>query len=563
MTACKNCNSEFEVTDNDLKFLEKTSPVFNGQTYLIPKTKKCPECRFIRLLNERNARSLYRRKCDFSGKKIISQYHENQPFPVYDLDIWWSDKWDAMDYGIDFDFSRGFFEQFQELKNKVPHFSAYIIGGTLENSNYTNCTGYLKNCYLIFESDYNEDCYYSNLLKKCKNVIDCSICYEDELCYECIDCISCNNLKYSQDCKNCNDSFFLKNCIGCNDCIGCINQRQKKYMIFNKQYSKEEYEKIKSEMKLETRTGISELRKLSLDFCQKQPHKAFEGEQNENCTGDHIYNSKNSHNCFDSKDLEDCKNCYKVSINVKDCQDYSSWGDNAELVYYSSACGDNINKLAFCTTTATNMNNAYYCDQCVSCNNVFGCMGLNKKKYCILNKQYTKEEYEEMVPKIIEHMKKHEEWGEYFPKSICPFGYNETIAMEYFPKTKEEAIKAGYKWNEYKQESPKASKIIKGKDLPETINEIDDSILDNAIECEVTGRLFKITEQELKMYKRLNLPIPSKHYDVRHQERMDRRLPRKLFERKCDKCGQEIKTPYLQDSQEIVYCESCYLKEVA
>jgi hypothetical protein len=27
------------------------------------------------------------------------------------------------------------------------------------------------------------------------------------------------------------------------------------------------------------------------------------------------------------------------------------------------------------------------------------------KEYCILNKQYTKEEYEILVPKIIEHMK--------------------------------------------------------------------------------------------------------------------------------------------------------------
>jgi len=31
-------------------------------------------------------------------------------------------------------------------------------------------------------------------------------------------------------------------------------------------------------------------------------------------------------------------------------------------------------------------------------------------KYCILNKQYSKEEYEELVPKIIEHMQKTGEW---------------------------------------------------------------------------------------------------------------------------------------------------------
>jgi hypothetical protein len=37
-------------------------------------------------------------------------------------------------------------------------------------------------------------------------------------------------------------------------------------------------------------------------------------------------------------------------------------------------------------------------------------VGLHDKSYCILNKQYTKEEYEELVPKIIEKMMKDDEW---------------------------------------------------------------------------------------------------------------------------------------------------------
>ena len=27
------------------------------------------------------------------------------------------------------------------------------------------------------------------------------------------------------------------------------------------------------------------------------------------------------------------------------------------------------------------------------------------------------------------------EWGEFFPSSLSPFGYNETVAQEYFPLT--------------------------------------------------------------------------------------------------------------------------------
>ena len=81
-----------------------------------------------------------------------------------------------------------------------------------------------------------------------------------------------------------------------------------------------------------------------------------------------------------------------------------------------------------------------YCISCFGSHDCFGCVGLRNKSYCILNTQYTKEEYEELVPRIIIHMMKNGEWGEFFPSSMSPFGYNETVATEYFPREKEEAL---------------------------------------------------------------------------------------------------------------------------
>ncbi|USN57470.1 MAG: hypothetical protein H6766_03385 [Candidatus Peribacteria bacterium] len=63
----------------------------------------------------------------------------------------------------------------------------------------------------------------------------------------------------------------------------------------------------------------------------------------------------------------------------------------------------------------------------------FGCDGLRNKEYCIFNQQYTKEEYNELAPKIIDHMKQTGERGEFFHPSLSPFGYNETVANEYYP----------------------------------------------------------------------------------------------------------------------------------
>jgi hypothetical protein len=553
MKDCKQCNQSFEITDSDRRFYNNIG---------VPEPLNCPQCRLIRRLQERNARQLYWRKCDYSGKKIISQYHENQPFPVYDQAVWWSDKWDAMKYGRDFDFKRPFFEQFKDLTNSVPHFSVFIVGGTLENSDFTNCTGYIKNCYLISEADYDEDCYYSNRIYHSKNLVDCTNCYEGDYSYECIDCIKPNNLFYSQECQSCSYSWFLQSCVECKNCIACINQRHKEYMIFNKKYAKEEYEKIKEGFQLGHYEKIPELKKKAREFFKTQPHKALQGENNQNVAGDHVYNSKNADLCFECKDLEDCKYCAKVANGIKNCMDYTSWGFKADIVYESASCGDNAYNLKFCSTCTTNNSDLAYCFQCTSCSDLFGCAGLKHKKFCILNKQYSKEEYKKLVPKIIAHMKKTGEWGQFFPADLCAFGYNETIAMDHFPLTKKEALSKGYKWSDYEMPPPEVEKTIPADRLPDTVGEIPDDVLSWAITCEVTGKPFRLVAAELAFYREMNLPIPHRHPGQRHRDRMSLRPPYQLWDRICDLCKKAIKTTYSPDRPEKIYCEACYLKEV-
>ena len=189
-------------------------------------------------------------------------------------------------------------------------------------------------------------------------------------------------------------------------------------------------------------------------------------------------------------------------------------------------------------------------------------MGLNNQEYCILNRQYTRAEYEALVPRIIEHMQATSEWGEFFPVSLSPFGYNETIAQEYFPMTREEALQQGFHWSDYEPPAPAVSRVIPANKLPESIDDIPDDILNWAIECEVTGKPFRIIAQELDFYRKHHLPIPRRHPDQRHADRMALRNPRKLYSRKCDKCGTEMRTTYAPERPERVYCEGCYDREV-
>jgi CxxC-x17-CxxC domain-containing protein len=127
---------------------------------------------------------------------------------------------------------------------------------------------------------------------------------------------------------------------------------------------------------------------------------------------------------------------------------------------------------------------------------------------------------------------------------------------------KEKALKQNFNWSNYEPPFPKVDKIIPASKLPDNILDIPDDILNRAIECEVTKKPFKIIKQELEFYRKHNLPIPKRHPDQRHLDRMNLRNPRKLFDRKCDKCGKDIKTTYSPDRNEIVYCEECYNKEV-
>jgi len=79
-----------------------------------------------------------------------------------------------------------------------------------------------------------------------------------------------------------------------------------------------------------------------------------------------------------------------------------------------------------------------YTELCNNSNHCFGCIGLRKKEHCIFNTSYSTQEYESLVGKIIGHMKNTDEWGEFFPHHLSPFGYNETVAEEYFPMTEVE-----------------------------------------------------------------------------------------------------------------------------
>ena len=546
MKTCANCQSPFEVADKDREFY---------QTMEVSEPTFCPPCREQRRMLQVNQMNLYKRKCDQTGDAIISNYHSESPFKVYSQKYWFSDQFDTTEYGREFDFNRPFFEQLMELWKAVPRPALFTDFLNDENSDFTNYAGKNKDCYLIMDSDENRDCYYSYSVNGSKNSSDCFRLDQGELCYENVDSKNCYNSSYIYNSDNCSDSMFLANCIGVKNSIMCSNLRQKEYHIFNKPVRKEEFEKVRDSLK--SRDVLNQAFKKFNEFRKRFPQRSIIGFSNENVSGNYLVNCKNADHCFDSRGIWDGKYCTQIfmpSKNIMDCDEVGG----VELGYESNNAGYDSYNLRFTLQSLDVNSNLTYANYCYHSSDLFGSIGLRNKKYCILNKQYTKEDYEKLVPQIIEHMKATGEWGEYYPAWMSSFAYNKTMAQDYFPLTKEQALEKGYQWQDEDQQEFLEATFS----APDTIDEVEDSVLQESLKCDSCAKNYRIVEQELKFYRQLNLPLPTTCFFCRHKARMKGRNPRHLYERQCDQCQTAINTTYSPKREEKVYCEDCYQKSL-
>jgi hypothetical protein len=561
---CQNCKNDFTIEPDDFSFYEKIK---------VPAPTFCPECRFKQRYAFRNNIILHKDVCDLCSKNIISMYSSNNTFPVYCRECFYGDQWDQNLSGMNLDFSKSFFAQVDELFKKAPRMN--LVGVGKVNSDYSNHATDVKNVYLSFSVGVSEDCYFMG--PQCvgdKNCSSCSMTRNSEWSYDLIDCEHCYKTAFSQNCGNCIESLFLFDCRNCSNCIGSVNLRNKNYCIFNEQYSKEDYFKIKESLKLETYEGLNKFKEAFQEFKNKFPKKYAVLENTQNSTGNYILNSRNVKNSFVVFDSENIKYGF-VSNGAKNCMDVSHTYPSSENSYFAQAPIES-NNIYFSSFIYSNCYEVYYSDNCYSSSYLFGCIGLRNKQYCILNKQYTKEEYFELIEKIKLHMKEMPyidnkgrvyKYGDFFPFEMSPFGYNETPLQEYFPLSKEEAVEQGFNW--FNKENNDYILNILNENFHKIINY--DFSINSVIECKNKGSVlnncigsFRVHPDELNIFKSLNIFIPDICHNCRNANRIKARNPLKLWHRKCMKegCDNEFETSYDPNRSEIVYCEKCYQAEV-
>lgn len=480
---------------------KKLAPRINGREFELPPPRLDPGARSQRRLSWRNERYLYNRTCSLTGEPMVSAFSPDKPFKVYAHDAWWSDAWDPFQYGREFDFSRPFFAQFAELLHEVPRLS--LVNTSSENSQYNNWVIYLKNCYLVTGARADEDCYYSHWLWRSKNCVDCSHVYDSELCYECIDCTKCYNLRYSQDCLQCSESAFLADCVGCTDCLCCAGLRQKRFCIGNVQLPEAEYKQRLSNLLPFDSLQLADLAAELSRLVPAGGESPLRNRLAEDCSGNYLEECKGCHACYDCQGCQDCLSCDSAmrSTDLLAC----SRSAHSELC---SECVSAVNSSrALFSVMAWYCHDVLYCDSCFHSQNLFGSTGLRNQDYCILNVKYSPAQYTQLMSRIINHLRETGEWGEFFPAAYSFFGYNESIAADPFPLTRDEALALGYRWSDYVRPVPPAADK------------------EGTRVCAATGRPFRLMAQELAFYERQQLAAPRYHPDERHRRREEKRAP--------------------------------------
>ncbi|MEI6280438.1 MAG: hypothetical protein WCP17_00345 [bacterium] len=548
---CKKCKQIFILDSNDLGFYKKMK---------VPNPKVCPDCRFKMRALWRNETTLYRgRKCEMCEKPVISIYNPKSSYITYCYDCFYSEKWDPKDYAMDYDKSRTFLEQYGELLKKVPKINLGISTGAGPNINseYSNMAGGCRNCYLVFNTGPAEDMLYSRGVRDGKDSSDIYFGTKFERCYESINVQESSGIFYSQNVVGSVDCFFILDGRGLMNCFGCVNLNNKSYYFLNKPLSPKEYKKRVSEI-IGSYENIEKFKKEFKNFILDFPMRENNNIKNVNSSGDYLFECKNVRDSFEATGAEDCRYLFSTK-GAKDSIGMIGYGTQSERLLEVVAGGYSSNVIG--SFWPENSRDILNCFDIRDCKNCIGCDALRHGEYFILNKKYTKEEYEQLKEKIVSELVEQDLYGLIMPPELAPFAYNESIAQDNMPLTKEEALLQGFRWEDDFQKT-EGKETLKLEDMPDSIIDVPDSITSEILGCKECNRNYKITVQELSFYKKMNIPIPHKCFYCRHQARIVRRGPYKFWNRNCAKCQKGITTNYSPDRPEIVYCEKCYQQEV-
>ena len=415
---------------------------------------------------------------------------------------------------INYDFDKTFFENYLDLKKIMPLLSALVYENS-ENSNFAEGVWMSKNVYLSFIviSGCENILYTFYTQDNVKNTLNSLMVWDNsENVYFWAWIIKWFNVFYSKYICNSNNIWFSTNLVWCSECIFCDWLENQSYCINNKKLEKDLY--------FEEKNRILQIKHSFFDY-YKNLNQNWMNLWSENI--DWMFNtfSKNIKNWYFNYRLENWKNVVFV------------WDKDGRRNVMDSICSDQVWHwdIYACSNLWTSENvyccdciiwqSLYYCFDCLSCSFCLWCIWLKNKSYCILNKQYTKEEWYKKAEEIFSQMEKDWILWKFFPWELNPFYFNDTMAYLIDDSfTKEEVENQWYMWREeeIKVDIPEWVEVITIKDLnnyqwyDSNWNwQINPEILKKVIKDE-KWNIYRIVQMEYDFLMKHWLPLPEIHW---------------------------------------------------
>ena len=445
---------------------------------------------------------------------LISKYPESERIKISSIKDY-EDKIDeAIDYWRDYNFNKSGFQNFQELFRSMEHSCVSHIWKN-ESCEYSDVAVTSKNAYLSrIITLWSENVFYSMLVRiNSRNAFNSLFVVDNsEIIYFCKSVHSSYQIFYSKYIKNCSDIWFSTNLTWCKHCIGCNNLENVSYYINNKEYSKEEYFEKKKKL-------LSD----KWDFLNryKSIENKWKNHNSTNVSGDNIIESQDISNGSFVFNVKTWNNLVFVgsTAGAENWYDFLVWWEWNNDIYGVSNSGGNCSNV-YNSVQISWSTDIYYSQNIETCSHLLFCNGLKNKQYCILNKEYSKEEWEVLADKIFTKMEQDGILWEYFPGELNPFYFNDTIAGMLWDFKKEEVIEKWYMWRdeEIKVDIPEWVDIITTDELDSyqwyTENwewRINPEILNKVIK-DSKWDYYRIVQMEYDFLVKYELPLPNLHW---------------------------------------------------
>jgi hypothetical protein len=437
----------------------------------VPPSTRSPKARWLSMAHFSTGYQWWWNKHFDTGEPVLTFIH-----PASDIKVLPDKEWFSRDFSavtLDYDLEKSFFTQLRILQEKIPMAATSTVVPA-ENSIAQASFGD-QDSYFVLASR-SKSSFYSSLLLDAENCSDCLTGMNLIDCNNVIHSERLHNCRYARESYDCLNCFFVFDCRNCEHCFGATNQRNKKYLWFNEQLSQAEYEQRLAQVDLGSRRQVKQWNAKFDQFLQNNTvwPQGF-NEKVSNSVGDYLRGSVDCNFCFN---INGGQHSYWCGFCTGSAEDSAfSWGLNGSTDCYLCLLAPQSSKCKFCWRCIA-CDSCEYSVNCYNCQNCFACVGLQRKSFCIFNKQYSEEEYWKKLDEIKCRLLSTGDYGLFLPLSssgacvylgggetFTTFTAEEIISFGALPFKPRDLGACGF-------EESAVAEMKKQKDIPDNINDL-------------------------------------------------------------------------------------------